>query len=94
MGISSLWRPMADRSRGLELSIRPTNEFLYSFTFLAFQPDQMSTKTNGEFLALFVPRQLSPIPFMCWMFYARCVRIVGRRSLNGCQDDHIDASLC
>ena len=35
---------MVARIRGLELSIRPTNEFLYSLALFAFHPDQLSTK--------------------------------------------------
>ena len=35
MGLCSLLRPMAARSRGLDLGFRPTNEFLYSLTSLA-----------------------------------------------------------
>ncbi len=58
---------MAARSRGLhlELKIRRTNEFLYSFTFLAFQPDEISNKARGELLALLIPRQLLPIRVVC-----------------------------
>ena len=93
MGLCSLWRPMADRSRGLEPKIRPTGEFLHNFGFFAFQHDQMSTKAHGELLALLPPRQLLPVRFAWRMLFALkyFVRIVGRRSLSGCQDDHIDA---
>ena len=34
---------MAVRSRGLELSARPPNEFLYSLTSFSFYPDQLSS---------------------------------------------------
>ena len=80
---------MAARSRGLELIIRPTVEFLYRFTFIAFQPDQMSTNAHGDLLALLTPRQFLLVRFACLMLFALkyIVQTVGRRSLGGCQGD-------
>ena len=43
MSLWSLPRPKAVRSRCLELSARPPNEFLYSLTSFPFYPDQLST---------------------------------------------------